>query len=267
LAGPNPYQVHSFRELRAVMGRVYITCEACQRFVGLSAWLDDWDTRSTTFSCAICGGAGKLVFEDPAQEGLQHELLPSLQRHPAVALRVQSERDLVNPLGRKTTPRDLLPQRNRPLEVPEPRYRLKPMPFKTYGDLSAAGLVLEVGCVGCRSRKVVEIGDRLELSTFGTARFVCSTIRSGRGKCGGLGVPQLMPASPIDRSLHFVTLTCPACVPPWTARDVVLQQPPWSGCPIEPAVERYRCPACGGQVRATFHGNSRPAAMAFLLTG
>ena len=32
LAGPNPYPVHSFLELRKIMGRPYVVCRPCQRF-------------------------------------------------------------------------------------------------------------------------------------------------------------------------------------------------------------------------------------------
>jgi hypothetical protein len=255
LAGPNPYQVHSFRELRAVMGRVYVTCEACRRFVGVGAWLDSRDTRTTVFSCSVCGDAGAVVFEDPGRRGLQFDLLPNPVRHPAVALRLQHVRQLKDRFGHKAAAREGLPHHERPRHAPEPRYRLRPMPFSTFGELPALGLVLEVGCVGCRSRQVVEINERLAPKMFGRVRFLCSAVRPGRdAACGGPGVPQLVPAAAIDRSLRFVTLTCPVCVPPWTVRDVVLVQAPWCACPIDPATERYRCPACGGQVRATFHG-------------
>lgn len=63
--------------------------------------------------------------------------------------------------------------------------------------------------------------------------------------------------------MRFLTLTCPRCVPPSTARDVVLDGLPWCAAPIDPATKRYRCPACGGQVRATFHGGSGGAVKAF----
>ncbi len=181
-------------------------------------------------------------------------MLPNPVRHPAVELRVQHARGLADPFGRKAPAREGLPQRDRPATVREPSYQLKPMPFRTFGDLAEAALLLEVGCVGCRSRQVVTIGESRARRVFGRAHFVCSAMRPGLGTCRGPGVPQLVHALPIDRRLRFVTLTCPRCVPPWTARDVVLNAPPWDAAPIDPATERYRCPACGGQVRATFHG-------------
>jgi hypothetical protein len=70
LAGPNPYSVHSFLELRKVTGRPYVVCRPCRRFVPLGAWLHSRDTRTTTFSCSVCGGDGDVVLKDPAREGL-----------------------------------------------------------------------------------------------------------------------------------------------------------------------------------------------------
>jgi hypothetical protein len=223
--------------------------------------MDDRDSRETTFSCSVCGGAGTLVFEDPGKRGLQHDVLQHPHRHPAVALRNHDARLRALPIGRKSPRREDFPQRGASRSVKEPSYRLKPMPFSIFGDLPALALLLEVGCVGCRSRKIVQIGPALAPRIFARAHFLCTTERAaGLGTCGGTGVPQLTPAIAIDRTRRFATLTCPACVPPWTARDVVLDQPPWSIRPITPATERYLCPSCGGPVRATFHGADRRSA-------
>ena len=74
---------------------------------------------------------------------------------------------------------------------------------------------------------------------------------------GGLGHPHIVPEAAIERGMAFVSLNCPRCVPPWSASPVEIDRPPWSTAPINTRSERYRCPACGGQVRATFHGNTR----------
>ena len=66
MAGPNPYPVHSFLELRKVMGRPYVVCRRCRRFVTVGAWLDRRDARTTTFSYSVCGGDGNLVLGDEA---------------------------------------------------------------------------------------------------------------------------------------------------------------------------------------------------------
>jgi hypothetical protein len=254
VAGPNPYALHSFRELRAVMGRVYVVCQACRRYVGVGAWLDGLDSRTTTFSCAVCGRPGKLTYEDPAREGLQHDLRANPVRHPEVAGRLAHMQHLANPFGRRpTVVRELLPQGERTKFVPEPRYRLKPMPFRTFGELRGVDLVLEVWCSSCKNSRPVAIGERLATRLFGSVRFICQGRRHDGGPCGGLGHPHIVPLQVGERSVAFASLNCPRCVPPWSASPVHFDRRPWVAAPIETARERYRCPACGGQVRATFH--------------
>jgi hypothetical protein len=258
LAGPNPYELHSFRELRAVIGRVYVVCEPCRRYVGLGGWLDNLDSRLVTFSCTVCGRPGKLTFDDPGKEGLQHDMRANPLRHPEVAARLAHMQHLANPFGRRpTVVRELLPQSERTKFVPEPQYRLKPMPFATLGELAGLGLVLEVWCSTCKSSRSVAIGEDLAARRFGRGRFSCTAARHEGVMCGGLGHPHIVPLSPIERGVAFVSLNCPRCVPPWSASPVELNRPPWSLAPIDTGSERYRCPACGGQVRATFHGGVR----------
>jgi hypothetical protein len=165
---------------------------------------------------------------------------------------------LANPFGRRPTViRELLPQTKRTKFVPEPRYRLKSMPFTTFGELAGLGLVLEVWCSTCKSSRAVAIREELGVRRFGRGRFSCTAVRDDRGVCGGLGHPHILPLSPIERGAAFVSLNCPRCVPPWSASPVQLDRLPWINAPIDTGAERYRCPACGGQVRATFHGNAR----------
>jgi len=257
VAGPNPYELHSFRELRAVMGRAFVVCRPCQRFVGVGAWLDGLDTRLVTFSCSVCGGPGELTVEDPARDGMQHDLRANPVRHPEVAARLVHMQKLANPFGRRATVvRELLPPSERTKFVAKPHYRLKPMPFATFGELTPLGLVLEVWCSTCKSSRPVAVGESLAARRFGRGRFTCNAQRYDGVVCGGLGHPHIVPRAPIEREVAFVTLNCPRCVPPWSARSVQLSRPPWSHAPIDTASERYRCPACGGQVWATFHSNS-----------
>ena len=240
------------------MGRAYVVCRPCRRFVGVGAWLDGLDTRSVAFSCTVCGRPGELTIEDPAKEGLQHDLRANPARHPEVAARLQHMQHLANPFGRRpTVVRELLPQSERTKFVPEPRYRLKSMPFATFGDLPRAALVLEVWCSTCKCSRPVAVGERLAVRRFGGVRFICASRRHDGEPCGGLGHPHIVPLQAIESRLAFVSLNCPRCVPPWSASPVQFDRPPWSEAPIDTATERYRCPACGGQVRATFHGNVR----------
>jgi hypothetical protein len=121
LAGPNLYQLHSFRELRAVMGRVYVVCESCRRYVGVGGWLDNLDSRIVSFSCSVCGRPGKLTFDDPVKDGLQHDMRANPTRHPEVAARLQHMRHRANPFGRRlTVVHELLPTSNPQFEAPLP---------------------------------------------------------------------------------------------------------------------------------------------------
>lgn len=237
-----------------MFGRVYVVCQPCQRFVGVGAWLDGLDTRVVTFSCAVCGGPGKLTFEDPAKEGLQHDLRANPPRHPSVSARLRQAQALGNQRGRKlAVARDLLPQTERPRFVPEPRYRLRPMPFRLFGELPRAGLALQVWCSRCKTSKRVKIDDRMARRCFGRLRFTCSSQPHEGDKCGGLGHPHVVPMAQIEKGLAFVSLNCPRCVPPWSASPVILWKTPWVTAPLDAKTERYRCPGCGGQVVATFH--------------
>lgn len=258
MAGPNPYRIHSFRELRAVMGRVYVVCEPCRRFVGIGAWLDNLDSRLVTFSCTVCGRPGKLTYDDPTERGLQHDMRADPSRHPEVAARLHNMQHLANPFGRQAAVvRELLPQSERTKFVPEPRYRLRPMPFTTFGDLTRASLVLEVWCSSCKNSRPVTISERIAGRPFGSVRFVCQGPRHNGQPCGGLGHPHIIPLQVAGPSMDFASLNCPRCVPPWSASPVHFALPPWINAPIDITTERYRCPACGGQVRATFHGKAR----------
>ena len=255
MAGPNPYEIHSFRELRAVMGRVYVVCEPCGRYVGVGAWLDNLDSRLVTFSCTVCGRPGKLTFDDPAGSGLQHDLRANPARHPEVAARLEHLQQLASPFARRpTVVRELLPQSERTKFVAEPRYRLRPLPFRTFGDLSRASLVLEVWCSSCKNSRPVAIGKGFASRLLGSVRFSCRGRRHDGEPCGGLGHPHIVPLQAIEAKKAFASLNCPRCVPPWSASPVQFHRPPWDQAPIDTATERYQCPACGGQVRATFHG-------------
>lgn len=94
---------------------------------------------------------------------------------------------LADPFAHRATVRELLPQRERPRQVPEPRYLLKPMPFATFGELAALGLVLEVWCSTCKGSRPVMIGEALAARRFGHARFTRSAHQYDGVVCGGLG--------------------------------------------------------------------------------
>ena len=176
------------------MGRAYVVCRPCRRFVGVGAWLDKLDTRAVTFSCSVCGGHGELTVEHPGKEGLQHDPRANPARPPQVAARLSRMQALARSSGRHPpVVRERLPQSERTKFVPEPRYRLRPMPFATFGELAPLGLVLEVWCSSCKSSRPVTIGNSLRERRFGRARFACTAARYDGTICRGLGHPHIVP--------------------------------------------------------------------------
>src|SRR4051812_6766689 len=115
------------------MGRAWVVCRPCLRFVELRV-RDDRDTRATTFSCCVCGREGQITFEDPAREGLQFDPRTCPPRHPDRVLRLQQIARLRDSFGHRPPAREDLPQREKRKPEPRPRYRLKPMPFRTLGE-------------------------------------------------------------------------------------------------------------------------------------
>jgi hypothetical protein len=241
------------------MGRPYVVCRPCRRFVALGTWLDGRDTRTTTFSCSVCGGDGDVMLEDPAKDGLQHDPRPKPIRHRLAALRLRALHALNDPLGHKTAARETLPQRHRPYLERMPRFRLKPMPFKTFGELPALGLALSVYSPACYTTVPREIDERLAPHPWGRVRFTCSRTRYNGYLCASRGHLQLEPVEPMSPDEPFVSMECGGCAAPWFAERVQLTRSPWSLAPIDAGKERYRCPGCGGQVRTTFHGKPSKA--------
>jgi hypothetical protein len=144
----NPYTLHSFRELRAVTGRAWVACHSCLRFVELRL-RDDRDTRVTTFSCCLW----------EVRESLHSMIRPSRACYTILAPVRRGTRIVSSLCSRSpgsTIPSGIrhlcedLPQREKPRREPAPRYRLKPMPFRTLGEALAAGLVVKVYCMECR---------------------------------------------------------------------------------------------------------------------
>lgn len=69
MVGPNPYKLFSFKELRAVLGPVFVVCWPCRRYVQLEIGpIALRDHRHTTFSCCRCGGDGKCTVTDPSKD-------------------------------------------------------------------------------------------------------------------------------------------------------------------------------------------------------
>ncbi len=96
--------------------------------------------------------------------------------------------------------------------------------------------------------------ERLAPHQWGHVRFTCNRTRYNGYLCGSQGHLRLEPVEPMSPDEAFVSMECCGCAAPWFAERAQLGRPPWSLAPIDTGKERYRCPGCGGQVRATFHG-------------
>ena len=105
MAGPNPYELHSFRELSAVMGRAYIVCRPCRRFVGVGAWLDTLDTRLVTQAAVFTLSSDKKVSFDAflAKHGLEKALTKFVVAADDVG-RLRDQLDLVGMDERRLFP-------------------------------------------------------------------------------------------------------------------------------------------------------------------
>lgn len=262
MAGPNPYPVHSFLELRKVMGRAYVVCRPCRRFVPIGAWLDRRDTRTTTFSCSVCGGDGTLVLEDPAQDGLQHDPRPNPSRHRLAALRMRAFHRLADPFGHRAAAREAPPRREQPYLERLPRFRLATLPIRTFRQALDFGLALDIHCPRCHDTRPVELGAEQLDRPFAFTRFVCRRSRlkvygDGREVCGGRGEVVFKPAASPDAARTVVDIQCVRAQrrrphPGWEIRGVDLAAPPWAGL-LDTSGERFGCPGCGGGARHTFH--------------
>jgi hypothetical protein len=111
-----------------------------------------------------------------------------------------------------------------------------PLPFRTFGEILAHGLEVEVWCTRCKSWGRADLAGR-HGQRFAGARFRC--------KCGGFGCPSISPAAPVPFAPGdmITDLYCSGCVPPWEMRDMRLDRPPWS------TVSAFLCPGCRRRVQ------------------
>jgi hypothetical protein len=87
MVGPNPYKLHSFAEALH-FGRVYVVCYGCRRYALVSRQRHgDRDTRTTTWSCCICGAEGTTTWEEPGPH-IREDTRSDPQRHPRATSRL-----------------------------------------------------------------------------------------------------------------------------------------------------------------------------------
>ena len=93
MVGPNPYKLFSFKELRAILGPVFVVCWTCRRYVQLEIGpIALRDHRYTTLSCCRCGGDGKCTITDPMKDPTTADVkldpVEKPERHPKAVERL-----------------------------------------------------------------------------------------------------------------------------------------------------------------------------------
>jgi hypothetical protein len=84
VARPRTDLPRTFAEVEEEFGPLYVRCDPCRRHVRLELGdLRDIDYRRKTFSCSVCGDAGRLTIGDPTTErGTQDYRLDSVAGPP-----------------------------------------------------------------------------------------------------------------------------------------------------------------------------------------
>lgn len=259
MAGPNPYRRYSFRELRKGLGASWLVCTPCRRYTPLVGG-DDRDTRFTTFSCAVCGGPGEHVFDDPHKAGLQPDLRARPLHHPDAALRLRTfaaaareEEEHRLSAEREATWR----RAQRPKPEARPAFTLKPFPCRTFGDLATWGIAGSIDCGSCHHRKPLEVTPAHKALSLLRTRLRCSALRpataasparpcTGRGQLwlnahGGGGVP----------AEAFVSVVCSAFDHTMLSVSYILiEKPPWRDYLAKG--EHFGCPECRRRMAHTW---------------
>lgn len=141
---------------------------------------------------------------------------------------------------------------------------LRPFPLRTFDEIAALGLEVEVYCASCyRHVGPIDLTDvRLKGRCFAGARFVCSRIRrrfdaTPAERCGSLGALYIRPR-PGDRippraARPWCSIACPRCVPYWEVEQAARHLPPWDQA-LKGADVRLACPACRSALTTAWSG-------------
>jgi hypothetical protein len=258
MAGPNPHRLYSFAELRAIVGRSWVVCVPCRRYVTLPRGLADRDTPATTFSCSVCGEEAKHVTEDPGKDGkLQHDPRPRPRHHVDAVVRLKVFAEMRRHDEEKML-RDRPVRTEQPKPEPPRRYALKPFPVRTFGDLVTWGLTATVHCGSCRHHRPLVVEDRQLALPLLRPRLACSAIHpataaSAARPCTGRGQLWLSPAD-LDGvpAAPFVTVVCGHQDHTYLmASYLLLDRPPWARYLLRG--EQFGCPQCGRRMGHTWH--------------
>ncbi len=86
----------TFRAVTHVLGRVYVVCWPCKRYLPLymTPKIAERDSRRTTFSCSRCGAEANQTFDDPGKiEGMTADVRNGpVPRHPEATARLAGRR-------------------------------------------------------------------------------------------------------------------------------------------------------------------------------
>jgi hypothetical protein len=98
LVGLSRYPYASFAALRHAYDRLFVQCVPCRRYLSLAVGpIRERDSRRTTFSCCLCGVAGEVVIDDPAEKGFVLDRRETPQRHPAAYARLTGRTYVARP--------------------------------------------------------------------------------------------------------------------------------------------------------------------------
>jgi ribosomal protein S27E len=135
--------------------------------------------------------------------------------------------------------------------------------FKTFGELAAHGLEVEVRCPGCyRVAKIDRADDRLHDRPFAGARFNCTGMRDFGSahlprpslQLGHIHIrqPDTTRIRP-DQAIPWCSIACPRCVPCWEIDQAPRDQPPWQAIWAHPGA-RLACPTCRSVLTRSWSG-------------
>jgi hypothetical protein len=127
---------------------------------------------------------------------------------------------------------------------------LFPLPFTTFGELTALGLKATVYCSACyEHRPINPAAEHLRDHCFATTRFRCTETRYTGNVCGCAGSVAIEPSVllPVGGEDTLAFLFCGACQPSWEINHVPIDKPPWSVVNHK-GNDRFRCQGCGKAV-------------------
>jgi hypothetical protein len=96
--------------------------------------------------------------------------------------------------------------------------KLHPLPFTTFGEITALGFKATVYCSPCYEHRSIDpAAEHLRDRCFATTRFRCIKIRYTGAVCGSPGSVEIEPflLLPVGGEDTLAFLSCGTCLPPW----------------------------------------------------